>query len=322
MRVFDIYCMRSEVIDGEEENEVCKQDIHAKLYMLRESFYADTQIYLGSMNASHIATNDNHSASRNVEFMVRLICKKRSLNLGMQNTLKNEFFCGEEGGPQNPFEKVEINSFTDESAEDEKLDSIIKSICRSKASARVEQDGERYNIVLNIQGTELSGNDLSVIFKKSQELSGNMIFTDLVLKELSQFYKVCVRGKDKTVERIIIIPTLGIPENRDDAVISSIIPDTKSFYAYLSFVLGDNPVLGAMEAIRILQSGSGENKIAGAERSAALYEKMLKVATSNPEKLKSVDYLMKAVAKDGIIPDKFIKLYEAFQKAVKSDGKR
>ena len=50
---------------------------------LRESFYADAQLYLGSMNASHIATNDKSSSVRNVEFMVRLTCKKRSLNLAM-----------------------------------------------------------------------------------------------------------------------------------------------------------------------------------------------------------------------------------------------
>ena len=119
------------------------------------------------------------------------------------------------------------------------------------------------------------------------------------------------------VERIIVIPTSGIPENRDEAVISSIVPDTKSFYAYLSFVLGDNPVLGAMEAFRILQSGSEGGRLTGGEYSAALYEKMLKVAATNPEKLNSIDYLMKAVTKDGIVPDKFMRLYSAFQKAVK-----
>ena len=82
---FDVYCMRSDVVDGEEDdNELSKQDIHAKLYMLRESFYADAQVYLGSMNASHIATNDNSSSVRNIEFMVRLTCKKRSLNLAIR----------------------------------------------------------------------------------------------------------------------------------------------------------------------------------------------------------------------------------------------
>ena len=72
-----------------------------------------------------------------------------------------------------------------------------------------------------------------------------------------------------------------------------------------------------MEAFRILQSGSEGGRIAGGEYSAALYEKMLKVAATNPEKLNSIDYLMKAVTKDGIVPDKFMKLYSAFQKAVK-----
>ncbi len=319
-RNFDVYCMRSDVVDGEEDdNELSKQDIHAKLYMLRESFYADAQVYLGSMNASHIATNDNSSSVRNIEFMVRLTCKKRSLNLAMLNTLKNEFFCGEEGGPQNPFEKVDINAIQNETEEDENLNGIIKAICRSKATARVEQDGERFNVSLDIKCKEQSYpvSICPLFAHKTQALSCNVIFTELALKELSQFYKIAVTGKEKMVERIIVIPTSGIPENRDEAVISSIVPDTKSFYAYLSFVLGDNPVLGAMEAFRILRSGNEGGRITGSEYSAALYEKMLKVAATNPEKLNSIDYLMKAVSKDGIVPDKFIKLYSAFQKAVK-----
>lgn len=314
---FDIYCMRPDVVDGEEDDrELSKQDIHAKLYMLRESYYADAQIYLGSMNASHIATSDKSSSMRNVEFMVRLTCKSRYLNM---NLLKNQLFCGEEGSPQNPFEKVDINANQSATEEDENLDSIIKAICRSKAFAYVEQDGERFNIVLDIKCKEQSYpvTICPLFVHKPQILSNNIIFTGLALKELSQFYKITVFCKKKTIERIIVIPTSGIPESRDEAVISSIVPDTKSFYAYLSFVLGDNPVLGAIEAFRILQSSDEGGRIAGGAYSAALYEKMLKVAAINPGKLNSIDYLMKAVAKDGIVPDKFIKLYSAFQKAVK-----
>lgn len=317
---FDIYCMRSDVVDGEEDDrELSKQDIHAKLYMLREGFYADAQVYLGSMNASHIATSDKSSSVRNVEFMVRLTCKKRNMSLGMLNTLKNEFFCGEEGGPQNPFEKVDIHAIRNETAEDENLNDIIKAICRSSASARADRDGEKYNIVLNVKCKEQSYPvSISPLFScKPQALSDSVIFTGLVLKELSQFYKITVCDREKKVERIIVIPTAGIPENRDDAVISSIIPDTKSFYAYLSFVLGDNPVLGAIEAFRILQSGSSGVQTDGATYSAALYENMLKVAATNPEKLNSIDYLIKAISKNGIVPDKFLKLYSTFQKAVK-----
>ena len=49
----------------------------------------------------------------------------------------------------------------------------------------------------------------------------------------------------------------------------------------------------------------------------ALYEKMLRTAVEEPEKFKEIDYLLKAVAKDGVIPPKFEETYQIFRKAVK-----
>ena len=48
----------------------------------------------------------------------------------------------------------------------------------------------------------------------------------------------------------------------------------------------------------------------------ALYEKMLKTAVEEPEKFNEIDYLLKAVAKDGVIPPKFEETYKMFRKAV------
>ena len=309
---FDVYCMKSDVVYGEDRLEpgnVKQQDIHAKLYMLRESFYADAELYLGSMNASRNAIYGN------IEFMVRLRCKRKNLNLDM---LKSQLFCGDEYGPQNPFEKVDIDNIEIESVGDEDLDRVIKEICRSKASAKVVPKGEKFDIILEIKCKEQAYRvTICPLFaKRVQPLCRAVIFEDLALKELSRFYKITVFGNEKTVERIIVIPTADIPEKRDEAIISSIVPDTKSFYAYLSFVLGDNPVLGAMEATRVLQSNGNDGKAPRAY-TVALYEKMLKVAATDPEKLNGVEYLINAVSKDGIIPSAFIKLYDIFKKAVK-----
>lgn len=310
---FDVYCMRSEVVDGEDslgEANVAKQDIHAKLYMLRQRVYDDAQLYLGSMNASRNAMYGN------IEFMMRLTCKRKYLNLDI---LKGQLFCGDEGGLQNPFEKVDINAIHAEEADKENLDAVIKAICRNKASARVEQCDDKYNIIVTINcNPQCYDVQIRPLFAhSSQPLSGEVAFENLALKELSQFYRITVNGNESSLERIIVIPTEGIPLNRDEAVISSIIPDTKSFYAYLSFVLSDSPVLGAIEASRILQGCGGDGTTNHDAPPAALYEKMLKVAATDPEKLNGVDYLMKAVSNDGIIPHEFTKLYETFQKAVK-----
>lgn len=101
---FDIYTMRDNVIDGEtaisdESENAQKQDIHAKFYMIRK--YSTSNLYLGSLNASHNAVYGN------VEFMIRLTAKNRYLNM---DKLKNSLFCGEEGNPDDPFQKVELGN--------------------------------------------------------------------------------------------------------------------------------------------------------------------------------------------------------------------
>ena len=49
----------------------------------------------------------------------------------------------------------------------------------------------------------------------------------------------------------------------------------------------------------------------------ALYEKMLQTAATAPERFKEIDYLIKAVAADGVIPEQFEELYNVFKKVVK-----
>jgi len=49
----------------------------------------------------------------------------------------------------------------------------------------------------------------------------------------------------------------------------------------------------------------------------ALYERMLQTAASAPEKFRGIEYLMKTISEDGIIPEDFRKLYDTFKKAVK-----
>ena len=46
----------------------------------------------------------------------------------------------------------------------------------------------------------------------------------------------------------------------------------------------------------------------------ALYEKMLQTAAVAPEKFKGIEYLMKTIAEDGIIPEDFQKLYQTFKR--------
>ena len=50
---------------------------------------------------------------------------------------------------------------------------------------------------------------------------------------------------------------------------------------------------------------------------AALYEKLLKTAATDPKKFDDVEYVMKAIRNEDIVPNEFAELFDTFKKAVK-----
>jgi hypothetical protein len=242
---FKIYTVKDNVIDGEsivseENNNIQKQDIHAKVYMVRKN--SDADLYLGSLNASH------NAVSGNIEFMVRLRSKNRYLNL---TKLSESLFCGNEDNPNNPFQLVDINSVKKEEVADADsvLDSAIKTITRLNPSAEVVENGENYNINVffdnKVEGYAVS---VSPLFSnKTAPLSEKVCFENLSLLQLSEFYKITVADGENVVSRVIIIPTANLPEDRDKAVVSSVVKDKNCFYQYISFLLGENFTVCASE---------------------------------------------------------------------------
>lgn len=316
---FSIYTMRDNVIDGEtaisEDAEATqKQDIHAKVYMMRK--YSTSNLYLGSLNASHNAVYGN------IEFMLRLTAKNRYLNM---DKLKTALFCGDEDNADNPFQQVILqNAIVSE--EDEKtnaLNAIIKNINRSNPLAIAKMESEDHFSV-SVHFGECDIKDYQVLVKpllsnRTEEFTSNMVFNNLTVTQLSEFYVVSVSDGESKVERVLIIHTEGLPEDREKAVVSSVVSDRDCFYRYIAFLLGDDSILSVLEA-----SMAGGQAIAQKNRQAyripALYEKMLQTAATSPEKFKGIEYLMKTISEDGIIPEDFKKLYETFKKAVKLNG--
>lgn len=314
---FRIFTMKDAVIDGEstiseeETQQIQKQDIHAKLYMVRK--YSDTYLYLGSLNASHNAIKGN------VEFTMMLKSKNRYLNM---RKLSESLFNGSEDNPSNPFQEVKLtdNITVDEEQEKQNmLDSYIKEINRMKPSAKVVCNGDNYDINVNFARFENSEYVVTVsplLSNKTEAISENILFKSLSLTQLSEFYKISVSDGTSTVQRVIIVPTEGMPEDREKAVVSNIVKDKECFYRYIAFLLGDNYVLSALEAASGAEIVGGKNTHKTIQI-PALYEKMLQTAATAPERFKEIDYLIKAISADGVIPEQFEELYNVFKKAVK-----
>ena len=316
---FQIYTMRDAVIDGQtaisdEAQEIQKQDIHAKIYMIRK--YSSSDLYLGSLNASHNAVYGN------IEFMIRLRSKRRYLDL---DKLAASLFGTEKDGSDNPFQEVTLQTaiIEEEDEPTKALDAVVKEINRSNPSAAVHpEDEEYYSASVHFEACDTKGYQISIrplLSRRTEEFSRDVLFTRLTITQLSEFYVIGVSDGEQTAERILIIPTDGLPDDREKQVVSSVVNDRDCFYRYIAFLLGDDSILSMLE-INNAGVEADDTMSRQAYHVPALYEKMLQTAAVNPEKFKGIEYLMKTISEDGIIPEDFKKLYETFKKAVKFNG--
>ena len=310
---FDIYTMKDAVVDGEglisdENTEIRKQDIHAKIYMFRKN--SDSCLYLGSLNASHNALYGN------IEFMIKLYSKNRFLNLSKMT----ESLFGTDDA-ESPFQLADLNNKQIDENEEKAnaLDSFIKDINRLSPYAVIKENGELYDINVSFEPIE---NDYKItvsplLSNKSAPMAENITFSAMELTQLSEFYKISVFDGTQTVSRVIMIPTENMPDDREKAVISSVVNDKNCFYRYIAFLLGDNFIISALES-----NETNETTTTGVTKTKpiqlpALYEKMLQTAATAPDRFREIDYLIKAISADGVIPEGFEQLYNTFKKAVK-----
>lgn len=314
---FKIYTLKDAIVDGEslisEENAaILQQDIHAKIYMVRKN--SDTDLYLGSLNASH------NAISGNVEFMIRLRAKNRHLNL---SKLTEQLFCGAEDDASNPFQRVSLTTTEATEVTDDPqsmLDGVVKELARNKLSAQVVNNGDTFELQVHF-GTFESPYQIWVsplLSNKTVELREDVTFSGLTLTQLSEFYKITVSNGENNISRVLMIPTTGMPENREKAIISGVINDKHCFYQYVAFLLGDDHMLSSLESMAVKTQGTA-GTTTQSYRLPALYEKMLQTAANNPQKLKEIEYLLKAVSDDGVIPEQFEQMYQTFRKVVKLD---
>ncbi len=313
---FRIYVLKDEIVDGEAaisdgESDYYKQDIHAKVYMLRKN--SNTELYLGSLNASHNAVYGN------IEFMLLLKSKNRHINM---EKLKADIFNGDEDGANNPFKEVELSEHKKLKEVDEagELNFLIKQINRYKFYALVTENRDYYDVNISVEDYEKPDADitLSPIFAQTGEVefAKNMLFEKLSINSLSEFYVlfICDNAGNK-VKRLIKIETEGIPNEREGKVISSIIGE--NFYRYVEFLFGDDYITSALRANSGNCQGSLGKSYAFMENMPLLYEKMLKKAATELESFTEIEKLIRLLPKDSVVPETFKKLYNTFRKVVK-----
>ncbi|MBR4368769.1 MAG: phospholipase D family protein [Prevotella sp.] len=312
---FKVFTMKDTVVEGEEivsddePTKVQQQDIHAKMYMMTKD--SSSTLYLGSMNASE---NGLH---RNVEMLLKLSAYRYYLNI---DQIEADLFGPDE--KWNPFEEIDLSTVDNkepEKNEKDELERVIKSICRLKSKAVIELSGDNYKVIVNfICPRDVFPNvDIAPARTvRTQPLSDKVVFDGLSALELTELYRITVKGESESLTRMMLIPT-EMPIDRDDMVVRSILKDKRAFVDYLAFILGDDYVLSALEMNATTTSDKDKGLRSNEDGLPAIYEKMLKVAYREPERLKEIRQIIDRIADNEIIPDEFIQMYDTFTKTLK-----
>jgi len=291
----------NEKIIAEDFEQFPKQDIHAKMYVVEKTKYTD--LYLGSLNASYNALNGN------VEFMIKLNARKSRFNI---NKLLKELFNEKD---DNPFHLVNMKNINEYNDEKNNLNLIVKNIVRLKACANISSGKDSYDLevkfVKDCVGYDIEINPL--LSNKTAKFSRNVVFKNLTKVQLSEFFVITVKKDEDIIRRVIKIPIDNLPEDRQKVVISNVIKDKTAFIKYVAFLLGDEYVLSHIEV-----EGNSENRIPNnfTVPLPELYEKMLKSAMYTPEKFVELEFLIKTLSNDNVIPDGFKELYETFKQVI------
>ena len=296
------------------------QDIHAKIYFVRKGSQID--LYLGSLNASHNAFKGN------VEFMIHLRTNYRKFDL---KKLKNDLFCGEEGGPKSPFQWIEEVSKYVEPEPERDLDSIFKGIAHLNLKSIITQEDEFYKINLNVSNfsffeKKYFTEDLDIyinplLFNDEKKIfSENVSFEKLKLDNLSAFFVITIEYKGVPKSRVIKIETEGLPEDRKKEVISSKIEDVADFKRYVALILGEDLILDFDKDISTRNGENGDDPDHQIQiQFTPLYEKMLVAAVHNKDKFKEIEYLIQTLSGTKAIPEGFEELYNTFKEVVDNE---
>ena len=301
----EIYAVNDSMID----NDFGAINLHAKIYVVSYPLIANAiYLFLGSANATFSAFD------RNSEFLLRLQFKRGQ---HVMDRYLNEFIndkekCfepltepGIEEREQNEYSKAELG---------------IKALLNAgiKAKAIVDDNNGKATVKITCK---VPKNDVTYKLAPlqalglEQMLNHENVFKDLDVIQLSEFYKLTAICKDDEVMVVVKIRTRGIPENRNQLILQSIVNTKEKFLNYVALMLSDDAEDLLYEIERLKKSR--ECKTGDTTVSIALYERLLSAAYNNPKQLEDINKFVMDMKSSGNVDESFLQMYDKFMKIIK-----
>lgn len=298
-----------------EQNDIQPMNLHAKMYFSWGIKGGGINLWLGSANATH------SGFYRNSEFMVKLKLKR---GRNQFEDFKAEF-CDEK---KQMCERITSLPDIETVKEDNSLAISVRKnlISRNNLTAQVVSTGDDYIITVNAKRIkDIHGKiTLAPIQEPWNEVELTPELQQCRVKvttrsHLSEFYilKVVPFDEDITPVKIVIkINTTGIPENRDDHIFRSLIDTRDKFLNYVEMMITDRPQELASLMLQTDDTISMGSNAMVTHRGNTLYESLLRIAATNPDRLEDIEDLVNRLDTK-VVPDSFRQMSEMFKRSIK-----
>ncbi len=296
----DVYITRDlvmgdELLDESSNEEPPPRDVHAKVYYTQD--YQSKSLFIGSLNATSSAFH------RNIEWMVELGFMKGRYSY--ERILKELI-------PDNEslFERLDSDSVDNETEHDGE-DYLVHDIVRELGKAFVNQNDDGKYTVRVMASSVPHEAFIAPLYRLHDEkkLEQEVVFENLLLTELSAFFMIRTASHSVVVKLVME----DLPQKkRDDAIFRTIISDSHKFLAYIAFVLSDD-----FASIGFEQQAQGDYRGKASSMTqllpTPLYERMLRTAAKDPERIVAVENVMERLDESVVTPDirSFVETFKA-----------
>lgn len=285
-------------------------DLHAKMYQIWNN-RNEQYLYLGSANATTTAFE------RNGEFLLRL--KYRYGNTRSAQLL-GDFY--EKDNKDSRFMLLnEPNNNASTTMKWDAAESAMKTLmCAEDIKARITHHRHGgYSVTVVSNERELANNVFIAPLQKKemmQRWTGKVVFEDMNIDELSEFYILAATSADGVRhEAIVKIETSGMPAERDKNIVKGIIKTKNDFYRYIELMLTDAPLQYISSELLPRKTVGTGNESDERMDFPNLYEKMLRIAATNPKQIYDIEALVDRLG-DDVVPSSFTKMYKQFVNAL------
>ena len=309
--------------DSDEEQEAGARDedghlsgLHAKVYIADAGWRA--RLWTGSANATSAAFGSN------VEFLVELEGMKRAI--GIDRVLGD--------GLERLLDPYEHDPGYAPDAEQRRLEREIDAVAHGLGALpfrlRAESDDHGWSLALTSDApVPAPPEGLSVLawpatlqeHRSAPILHGGELPTWHGLEAIQLTAFLCISisaaGTDLTREVALAVPLLGAPDDREAAVVRSVLEDADGILRYLLFLLGDHD--GAeLDAIEGLLGGDREatdgGDWLGMGSGATLYEALVRALHRDPARIDRVESLLADLSSETdeeLLPEGFERILAA-----------